>query len=212
MPAKAQTLDISRFYKPSEKQKQFHSSKAKYRLYGGAKGGGKTAALVWEAISTCLRVPKCNVLILRRTFPQLEAGALSYFIKFVPDHIYGGRKNFNQSKYIVRFPNGSTLWFRPCQQENDMYDYQGHEYVQILIDESTEFTYKMFDFFRKQLRYTYAKNDIYGTPIVPNVCLATNPGEIGHKWHKCLFIDHVPFDEMDAAAVAKYDPSAAAWR
>jgi len=205
MPVKAQTFDISKFYKPSEKQKKFHSSTAKYRLYGGAKGGGKTAALVWEAISTCLRIPKCNVLILRRTFPQLDAGALSYFIKFVPPELYGGRKNFNQSKYVCRFPNGSVLWFRPCQNEDDVYDYQGHEYVAILIDESTEFTYTMFDFLRKQLRYTYQQKDIYGNDIIKFMCLATNPGGVGHKWHKCLFVDHIPYDEMDAQAVAKFD-------
>ncbi len=205
MASKATTLDISQYYTPSPQQKKFHSSKAKFRLYGGAKGGGKTAALTWEAISTCLRIPGCNVLVLRRTFPQLEAGILNYFIQNVPASIYGGTRNFNKSKYTVTFPNGSRIWFRPCLQESDVYDYQGHEYVAILIDESTEFTYLMFDFLRKQLRYTRTKKDIYGDPIIPFMCLATNPGNIGHNWHKSLFVKHEPCEEMEEGAKKKYD-------
>ena len=37
-------------YEPFERQKEFHESDAKYRLFGGAAGPGKTKALLYEAI------------------------------------------------------------------------------------------------------------------------------------------------------------------
>ncbi|MBO7293393.1 MAG: hypothetical protein J6V07_05605, partial [Clostridia bacterium] len=41
-------------------------------LYGGAAGGGKSDALIAEALRQ-VDVPNYRGLILRRTFPQLEA-------------------------------------------------------------------------------------------------------------------------------------------
>ena len=41
---------VSDYYEPFPRQNEFHLSKAKYRLFGGAAGPGKTKALLWEAI------------------------------------------------------------------------------------------------------------------------------------------------------------------
>ena len=40
----------SALYTPFDRQRQFHEAPAKYRLFGGAAGPGKTKALLWEAI------------------------------------------------------------------------------------------------------------------------------------------------------------------
>src|SRR6266702_615972 len=58
---------ISDFYTPQEMQAEFHGSTAQYPLMEGGRGGGKTLALLIEAIGECLRVPGCNCLLLRRT-------------------------------------------------------------------------------------------------------------------------------------------------
>ena len=59
-------------YVPFPKQQQFHASAAKYRLFGGAAGPGKTKALLMEAILQAHEHPGANTLLLRRTFPELE--------------------------------------------------------------------------------------------------------------------------------------------
>jgi phage terminase large subunit len=77
-------LPFSHYYKPFPRQKEFHESAAKYRLFGGAAGPGKTKALLWEAIMQALQAPGSDSLLLRRTFPELESSLLLQFRRDVP--------------------------------------------------------------------------------------------------------------------------------
>src|SRR3989441_4003227 len=72
-------LRLSDYYDPFPRQEEFHRCEAKYRLFGGAAGPGKTKALLWEAIAQALRYAGVDTLLLRRTFPELEASLLTYF-------------------------------------------------------------------------------------------------------------------------------------
>ena len=187
---------ISTYYRPHEQQYKFHASPAKYRLFGGAKGGGKSVALIWEAIQWCLRVPGCNVLLLRRTFPDLNKTLINHFETKIPDGIYGGTRSYNRNDHVVTFRNGSKLWFGSCQHEYDVYAYNGGEYVFIGIDEGTEWSYKMWEFLTLQNRCP-VKKDIYGKDVVPCMAMASNPGGEGHEWVKRAFILHqTPDDEI----------------
>jgi len=71
------TLRVSDSYKPFPRQEEFHKSHAKYRLFGGAAGPGKTKALLWEAIRQARDVPGSDSLLLRRTYPELESSLLA---------------------------------------------------------------------------------------------------------------------------------------
>jgi hypothetical protein len=64
-------------YAPFPRQKEFHDSVAKYRLFGGAAGPGKTKALLYEAIYQAHLHPGVDTLLLRRTFPELEASLIT---------------------------------------------------------------------------------------------------------------------------------------
>jgi phage terminase large subunit len=176
-------IRISEHYKPNERQKVFHGDTAKYRLYGGAAGGGKSFALLWEAILQCLQFPGCNCLLLRREFTRLESGLIDHFYKYIPRRLYD---SYNGTKHIVNFPNGSKLQFGHCQHEKDVRNYQGAEYLFIGFDELTEFSYPMWDFLKTRNR----------CPILgsfPCMAGATNPGGVGHAWVKALWIErHSP--------------------
>jgi hypothetical protein len=191
-------------YKPEPHQQKFHKSKAKYRLFGGAKGPGKSYAMMWEAVETCKRIDKCNVLMIQRTYPEIERGIMRLFETSVPPSLYGGLSNFNRSKHTVLFPNGSKLYFGSAQHEDDIYQYNGQEFVAIYIDESTEFTYEMFDYLTLNNRCPI-KIDNFGKPVRAFMALASNPVGIGKKWHKQLFIDKNPTGEFIDPKL--YDPS-----
>jgi len=185
------TLAIRDWYRPFAQQKLFHESRAKYRLFGGAAGPGKSKALLAEAIGQALEVAGSDTLLLRRTFPELESSLLTYFRRDVPRDSY---RSYNEAKHVVTWNNGSTTRFGYCRNENDVYQYQGAEFLFIGIDELTHFTLKQWQFLTSRnrcpvLEYTSGKDR--GKKVVPCMAGATNPGNIGHAWVKALWVDKV---------------------
>jgi phage terminase large subunit len=182
-------------YAPFPKQRDFHKSPAKYRLFGGAAGPGKSMALLMEAVVQANDNMGSNTLLLRRTFPELEQSLLLYFRKEIPRELYS---SFNDSKHVVTWLNGSTTRFGYCAAENDVYQYQGAEFLFIGIDELTLFTLRQWQFLTSRNRCPIAKT-------FPNMAGATNPGNIGHAWVKSLWIDKQPAAGMENPEC--YDPS-----
>jgi hypothetical protein len=170
------------YYKAFKHQEQFHHAKAKYRLFGGAAGPGKTKALLWEAIRQALLVPRSDSLLLRRTYPELESSLLAYFRRDVPRKFY---RRHNEAKHIVTWNNGSTTRFGYCRNENDVYQYQGAEFLFIGLDELTHFTLKQWQFLTSRNRCPVPGS-------VARMAGASNPGNIGHAWVKALWVDHAP--------------------
>ena len=182
-------------YAPFAKQCDFHKSPAKYRLFGGAAGPGKSMALLMEAVVQANDNMGSNTLLLRRTFPELEQSLLLYFRKEIPRELYS---SFNDSKHVVTWLNGSTTRFGYCAAENDVYQYQGAEFLFIGIDELTLFTLRQWQFLTSRNRCPIAKT-------FPNMAGATNPGNIGHAWVKSLWIDKQPAAGMENPEC--YDPA-----
>src|SRR5579863_145810 len=186
------------FYAPFPRQFEFHNSRAKYRLFGGAAGPGKTKALLWEALRLAHDVPGSDSLLLRRTYPELESSLLTYFRRDVPRRCY---RKYNESKHIVTWKNGSTTRFGHCRNENDIYAYQGAEFLFIGVDELTHFTLKQWQFLTSRNRCP-----VRGSRA--NMAGATNPGNIGHAWVKALWVDHAPppgFDRPELYDASDYD-------
>jgi phage terminase large subunit len=193
--AETEAARIVLAYEPFPKQRQFHQSAAKYRLFGGAAGPGKSKALLMEAILQADEQPGANTLLLRRTFPELEQSLLLYFRRDIPKELY---RSFNDSKHVVEWWNGSTTRFGYCQSENDVYQYQGAEFLFIGIDELTLFTLRQWQFLT-------SRNRCPMPGAFPCMAGATNPGNIGHAWVKSLWIDKRPAAGMESAG--EYDPA-----
>jgi phage terminase large subunit len=207
---KTQPIRLHDCYKPFPRQAEFHASSAKYRLFGGAAGPGKTKALLWEAIQIANEVPGCDTLLLRRTYPELESSLLAYFRRDVPRKSY---KSYNESKHVVTWLNGSTTRFGYCRNENDVYQYQGAEFLFIGLDELTHFTLKQWQFLTSRnrcpvQRYPSGSGEFTGKRVKPSMAGATNPGNIGHAWVKALWVDHVPppgFERPELYDAQDYD-------
>ena len=174
-------------YVPFPKQREFHESPAKYRLFGGAAGPGKSKALLMEAVLQAHEHAGANTLLLRRTFSELEQSLLLYFRRDIPRELY---KSYNESKHVVTWRNGSTTRFGYCQSEADVYQYQGAEFLFIGIDELTLFTLRQWQFLT-------SRNRCPVPGAFPCMAGATNPGNIGHAWVKSLWIDKQPAPGME---------------
>ncbi len=174
-------LRWSDVYRPFPKQARFHESPAKYRLFGGAAGPGKSLALLMEGVKQAHLHPGIDTLLMRRTYPELEQSLLKEFRTKIPRAMY---QSFNESKHVVTWHNGSHTRFGYCQSENDVYQYQGGEYLFIGIDELTLFTLKQWQFLTSRNRCPVPGS-------FPCMAGASNPGNLGHKWVKALWMDHV---------------------
>ncbi len=182
-------------YQAFPRQQDFHRSAAKYRLFGGAAGPGKTKALLMEAVLQAWSCEGVNTLLLRRTFPELESSLLHYFRRDVPRSLYS---SYNESKHVVTWLNGSTTRFGYCAAEHDVYQYQGAEYLFIGVDELTHFTLRQWQFLTSRNRCA-----VPGT--FPCMAGATNPGNIGHAWVKSLWVTREPAAGMERPE--EYNPA-----
>lgn len=161
---------------PNERQKLFLTAKSRYIAYGGARGGGKSWAARTKAKLLCLNYKKIRVLIIRRTFAELEENHIRPLQADL-----NGIATYNEGKKIFKFANGSIIKLGYSSGDSDVSQYQGQEYDIIIIDEATQFSYFQFINIKSSLR---------GVNDFPHrIYLTCNPGGIGHSWVKRLFID-----------------------
>ena len=110
-------------YEPQPRQKIFHSASARQILYGGAAGGGKSAAIRWDAIDFCLNCPGLTAVIFRRTQPQLLRNHIMEIKRELPSTI----GIYNETHKHFQFHNGSVLIFKSLEYDRDCEDIQGSE-------------------------------------------------------------------------------------
>lgn len=150
-------------------QTEFVTSSANEVLYGGAAGGGKSAALVALPLRWVDR-PRFRALILRRESTQLP-DLLDKARALYPH--FGARENLTTRTW--RFPSGAVVRFNHCEHETDAAIYDGQEFQLVGFDELTHFTETQYRAIRARVRSTDA--------TLPRYTRATtNPGGPGHEW------------------------------
>ncbi|MDD3244357.1 MAG: phage terminase large subunit [Eubacteriales bacterium] len=169
-------------YTPTPKQRLFHQSTADEALYGGAAGGGKTKAIVMEALMRCLEYPGTAAYLFRRTYPELEDTLIGEACASIPEAL-GVYAHTRREWQLV---NGSVMRFRACQNDADRFRYQGTEIQHLFFDELTHFSQPVYDYLKTRLR---APVRLACRPVVR--CTA-NPGGAGHAWVKSHFVDGQP--------------------
>ena len=159
------------------KQKLFFASRKLYTAYGGAKGGGKTWAVRTKALLGAYNYAGIRILILRRTYPELQSNHIEPMLKMINPELC----SYNGSLHSISFANGSLIHFGHWAGENSELEYNGQEYDWIFLDEATQFTWRAFQFLGGLLR---GVND-----FPKRMYITCNPGGVGHRWVKRLFID-----------------------
>jgi hypothetical protein len=153
-------------------------------FYGGAVGGGKSAALLMAALQYA-DVPGYHALILRRTFAQLAKG--DALIPMSHEWLAPTDARWNEQKRTWTFPSGATVEFGHVENESDRYDYQGAAFQTICFDELTQFSEEVYDYIGFSRARRRRKMQEVGVPI--RVRSTGNPGGVGHGWVRKRFID-----------------------
>jgi len=182
-------------HRPSVQQQKFLDCQAREVLYGGACAGGKTDALLMDALDGVMH-PKYSALILRRSFQRLSKpgsimNRLAEWLSKYPEVL------FNRTDHTFTFPSGAVITFGYLDSLDDRLQYQSAEYQFIGFDELTEFNlpsseYNPYLFMLSRLRKT---DDI---TIRLKMRSATNPGGPGHTWVKNRFITPACEDALES--------------
>jgi phage terminase large subunit len=164
-------------YEPNDKQAIFHNSDAFEVVYGGAKGGGKSCALVMEAAVYGLEHAGANIYLFRETYDMLEATLIAEWKEKVPEQLY----SYNEGKHIATLVNGSKVRFRYVKSKKDAELYQGRSFDFVGVDELTKHNEETIQELLSCVRSPK------GFP--PRFRATCNPGGIGHAWVKKRHID-----------------------
>jgi len=165
---------------PYDKQKDFFSAKARRIAYGGARGGGKSWAMRTKVVLLALRYSGIQILLLRRTFPELRENHIMPLRRDLK-----GIATFKESTKEFIFKNSSRIKLGYCQGEGDVLQYQGQAYEVIGMEEATQFS----EFQYMALTESNRLSGNLKEDFTPRMYFTCNPGGVGHGWVKRLFID-----------------------
>lgn len=143
---------------PHPKQQVFLTLQRREAMYGGAAGGGKSDALLMAA-SQYVDIPGYSALILRRTWPDLNApGAIldrarTWWKSTDARERDGGRVwEFPTKDRNGNAANPARISFGYMQYDKDKYKFQSAEYQFIGFDELTQFEHNLYTYLFSRLR------------------------------------------------------------
>jgi hypothetical protein len=150
-------------------------------LFGGARGGGKTDAVLgeWLLHSDAHGADAIGLMIRRTRIELMET--------FERARVIYGRlgATFTGHPARVTMRNGARLTFAYLERDSDADSYQGHSYTRIYIEEAGNFpAYAPIAKLMACLRS--------GTGVPVGLRLTANPGGAGHGWVRARYIDQAP--------------------
>ena len=150
-------------------------------FFGGARGGGKTDAVLGKyAIKQALYGDGFNAVFFRKELPMLDDAIARSLEIYTP---LGG-KFLDQKKTWV-FPGGGRLRFRPLERIQDADKYQGQNLSDVCIEEAGIYASDA------PIRRLHAVlRSAKGTPT--QMILTGNPGGAGQSWIRQRYIDPAP--------------------
>jgi hypothetical protein len=213
------TLDLSKVFQFQQKQtellrravrkggKVFIEPVAPQCLSVGGIRGGKTLGwLMYAVMNYCLAFEKCDILVLRRTFKELDSGAIHDATcgRFIPKEIF----TYDSSRHILTFTNGSRIVFGHCEhnKERDLAQYLGQAYPFILIDECGQFSPDAW--LRLYTRNTVnagCVEDVFGNLPIPAMAGCTNPIGPHYEFYRTIFVQKEPWNKPEEAIKNEQD-------
>lgn len=150
-------------------------------FFGGARGGGKTDAVLGDFLEHADTYGEHAIgLVIRRQRTELIETIERSKQLYVPL----GWQYHEQDK-MWRAPNGARLRFAYLERDADAEGYQGHSYTRIYVEEIGNFPSD-----KPILKLMATLRSGAGVPV--GFRATGNPGGPGHQWVKARYIDPAP--------------------
>jgi len=133
-----------------------------------------------KLVLLALRYPGIQILLLRRTFPELRENHIHPLRRWL-----SGIAEYKDSTKEFIFPSGSRIKLGYLAEEKDTLQYQGQAYEVVGMEEATQFTQTQYYAMTECCRLC----GLLKEKFVPRMYFTCNPGGVGHAWVKRLFID-----------------------
>ncbi len=151
-------------------------------FFGGQAGGGKSwTLLTYPLFHGWHQNPNFRGLLMRRTYPELEASHISESKKIFP--LFGA--TYDGTNHVWHFPSGAEMRFSYAKRKQDVEQYDTSQFSYIALDELTHFL-------EYQYLYMLSRNRTSDKSLPAIMRTGSNPLNIGHAWVKARFITPFP--------------------
>jgi predicted phage terminase large subunit-like protein len=145
-----------------------------------------------------VETPGYHALLLRKTFADLNLP--DALIPLSHQWLSGTPAKWSEQKHQWTFPAGATLTFGYCENDRDIYRYQGPAFGFVGWDELTQFNEFPYRYLFSRLRKRAE------LPIPLRVRSGFNPGGIGHDWVRQRFLEEANEDRLFVPAKLEDNP------
>jgi len=175
-------MEFISHYNPTPTQIRAHKSPARYKLFGGAMGGGKTRWLCEEAKELSMAHPGNRGVMCRYHLSDFKNSTLKCIEECFPPEII---VSHNLAEHTIKLINGSEIIYMGMSEAENVSKLKSMELGWFALDEASEIPKENFLLFQSRLRKRL--NDGSFPPFYG--LLASNPDDC---WLKDLFVynDH----------------------
>lgn len=165
-------------YKPTSTQTIAHRASNRYKLFGGAMGGGKTRWLCEEAKDLSMNYAGNRGVMCRWHLADFKNSTLKTLLECFPPEIV---TNHNLAEHTITLINGSEIIYMGMSEEENVSKIKSMELGWFAMDEASEIPNETFLLFQSRLRRRVFNGQFppfYGL-------LASNPADC---WMKDMFV------------------------